>query len=127
VRTNYRKNPPEETHLYRLRGDRADARRLFVAYLGQINALREQPEFYNSLTTNCTTNIWMLARVNPDHPPFSWKILVSGYLPEYLYEMGRIDSPLPFAELQQRSIINPVAHAADQAADFSQLIRAPLP
>ena len=123
VRTNYRMNPPEETHLYRLRGDRADARRLFLAYLGQINALRERPEFYNSLTTNCTTNIWMLARVNPDHPPFSWKILVSGYLPEYLFEMGRIDSSLPFAQLQQRSIINSRARAADQAADFSQRIR----
>ena len=123
VRTNYRMNPPEQAHLYRLRGDRADARRLFIAYLNQINALREQPEFYNSLTTNCTTNIWMLARVNPDHPPFSWKILVSGYLPEYLYEMGRIDSSLPFDQLQQRSIINSRARAADQAADFSQRIR----
>ena len=125
VRTNYRMNPPEEAHLYRLRGDRADAHRLFVAYLDQINALRERPEFYNSLTTNCTTNIWMLARVNPDHPPFSWKILVSGYLPEYLYEMGRLDSSVPFAELQRRSIINPRARAADQAADFSQRIREP--
>jgi len=123
VRTNYRMNPPEQAHLYRLRGERADARRLFVAYLDQINALRAQPEFYNSLTTNCTTNIWMLARVNPDHPPFSWKILVSGYLPEFLYEMGRIDSSLPFDQLQQRSIINSRARAADQAADFSQRIR----
>ena len=127
VRTNYRENPPEEAHLYRVHGDRADARRLFVAYLDQINALRERPEFYNSLTTNCTTNIWLLARVNPDHLPFSWKILVSGYVPEYLYETGRLDSAVPFAELQQRSIINSRARAADQAADFSQRIREPMP
>jgi hypothetical protein len=127
VRTNYRLNPPEQAHLYRLHGDPADARRLFVAYLEHINALRERPEFYNSLTTNCTTNIWMLARVNPDHLPFSWKILVSGYVPEYLYEMGRLDASVPFAELQQRSLINPRARAADQAADFSQRIRASLP
>ena len=127
VRTNYRLNPPEQAHLYRLHGDPADARRLFVAYLEHINALRERPEFYNSLTTNCTTNIWLLARVNPDHPPFSWKILVSGYLPEYLYQMGRLDSSLPFAELQRRSLINSRARAADQAADFSQRIRASLP
>ena len=127
VRTNYRMNPPEEAHLYRLHGDPADARRLFVAYLDQINALRERPEFYNSLTTNCTTNIWLLARVNPDRLPFSWKILVSGYVPEYLYETGRLDSAVPFAELQQRSIINSRARAADQAADFSQRIREPMP
>jgi len=127
VRTNYRKNPPEETHLYRVHGNPADARRLFVAYLDQINALRNRPEFYNSLTTNCTTNIWMLSRVNPDHLPFSWKILVSGYLPEYLHQMDRLDTSVPFAQLQRRSIINTRAQAADQAADFSQRIREPLP
>jgi hypothetical protein len=91
------------------------------------NVLRARPEFYNSLTTDCTRNIWMLARVHPDRPPFSGKILVSGYLPKYLYQMGRIDSSLPFAQLQQRSIINSRARAADQAADCSQRIREPQP
>ena len=65
-----------------------NARRLFLDYLREINSLREQPEFYNSLTTNCTTNIWMHTRVNPGHLPFSWKLLVSGHVPEYLYEAG---------------------------------------
>jgi hypothetical protein len=49
---------------------------------------------------------------------------VSGYLPEYLYEEGRLDTSVPFAELQRRAYINPLAKAADQAADFSQQIRA---
>ncbi len=123
LRTNYRKDPPEEVHLYRLHGEIADARRLFVSYLDKINSLKEQPEFYNSLTTNCTTNIWLQSRVNPDHLPFSWKILVSGHVPEYLYESGRLDTSVPFAELQRRSIVNVRAHAADQASDFSQRIR----
>jgi hypothetical protein len=126
LRTNYRKDPPEEVHLYRLRGERADARRLFVSYLEKINSLKQQPEFYNSLTTNCTTNIWLQSRVNPDHLPFSWKILISGHVPEYLYESGRLDTSVPFAELQRRSIVNERAHAADQAADFSQRIREPM-
>jgi Domain of unknown function (DUF4105) len=127
LRTNYRKDPPEEVHLYRLRGERADARRLFVSYLEKINSLKQRPEFYNSLTTNCTTNIWLQSRVNPDHLPFSWKILVSGHVPEYLYESGRLDSSVPFAELERRSLVNARAQAADQAADFSQRIRVPLP
>ena len=124
LRTNYRKDPPEETHLYRINGDIADGRRMFLAYLNKINTLKDHPEFYNSLTTNCTTNIWLQSRVNPDHLPFSWKILISGHVPEYLYESGRLDTTLPFAELQRRSIINARAQAADQAEDFSQRIRA---
>jgi hypothetical protein len=69
--------------------------------------------------------IWMHSRVNPGHVPYSWKILASGYVPEYLYEQGRLDNTLPFPELQRRSIVNERAQAADKAADFSQRIRAP--
>ena len=54
----------------------------------------------------------------------SWKILISGHVPEYLYEAGMLDTSVPFAELQQRSVVNARAHAADQATDFSQRIRA---
>jgi hypothetical protein len=114
-------------YLYRLTGPVEDGRRLFLEYLRKINSLREHPEFYNSLTTNCAGSIWMLSRVNPDHPPWSWKILVSGYAPEFLYDEGRLDSSVPLAELQRRSHVNARARAAGDAADFSQRIRAPLP
>lgn len=48
----------------------------------------------------------------------SGKILASGHLPEFLYERGRLDTGMPFAELQRRSRINALALAADKAADF---------
>src|ERR1700675_2821600 len=92
-----------------------------------MNALRARPEFYNTLTTNCTTAILMNTRVNPESLPFSWKVLVSGYTPAYIYESGRIDRSLPFEELQRRSLVNAAAQPADQAPDFSQRIRAGLP
>ena len=127
VRTNYRKDPPEEVYLYQLPGSIENGRRVFIEYMKTINHLREHPKFYNTLTANCTNVIWMHSRVNPGHLPFSWKILLSGYLPEYIYEQGRMNSDLPFAELQRRSQINAIALQADQAADFSQRIRARLP
>lgn len=125
VRTNYRRDPPEEVHLYPIHGPVTNARRLFMSYIDRINSLKAQPEFYNSLTTNCTTSIWLQTRVNPGHLPFSWKILISGYVPQYLYESGMLDTTAPFVELQRRSSINARAQAADQAPDFSQRIRAP--
>jgi len=127
VRTNYRKDPPEDVYLYRSHGPLENGRRLFLEYMHKINALRERPEFYNTLTTNCTTTIWLNTRVNPRHVPLSWKILLSGYVPEYLYEMGRLDTSLPFDELKQRSRINARARAADKGSDFSQRIRQGLP
>jgi hypothetical protein len=127
VRTNYRHDPTEQVYLYRLRGSEADAQRLFLAYLREINALKQHAGWYNTLTSNCTNSIWWMSRLNPGHVPYSWKVLVSGYLPQYLYEQGRLDTSVPFAELQRRAYINPLAQAADQAADFSQRIRAGQP
>lgn len=125
LRTNYRHDSPEEVHLYAVRAAPADIRRVFLEYLRKIDALRAKPEWYNSLTDNCTSNIWLNARVNPGTLPYSWKIVVSGYVPEYMYEHGRLDTSEPFAELQRRSVINARAQAADQAPDFSRRIRTP--
>jgi hypothetical protein len=127
LRTNYRKDPPEDVYLFRIYGPQKDGQRLFLEYMQRINGLKKQPEFYNSLTTNCTTVIWQNARINSDHVPFSWKLLLSGYVPEYLYEVGRLDTDMPFTELYARSLIDARARAADHDPDFSQRIRVGLP
>ncbi len=127
VRTNYRKDPPEDVYLYRVQGPRDNIRRIFLDYLREINALHERAQFYNTVTTNCTTNILWHTRVNATSVPMSWKVLLSGYTAEYAYEKGRLDQALPFPELQRRSRINARAQAADQAPDFSRRIRQGLP
>jgi len=71
--------------------------------------------------------IFTHSAVNPGHLPYSWKVLLSGYTPEYAYERGRLNQSLPFEELKERSHINAAARAADQASDFSRRIRADLP
>lgn len=123
LRTNYRNDPPEDVYVYRLQSPLENVRRVFLEYINEINELQVRPKFYNTLTTNCTTGIWLHTLVNPDHLPFSWKILASGYVPEYAYEAGRLDTSLPFPELKRRAHINVRAKAADGAADFSRLIR----
>ena len=124
LRTNARNDPPEQVYIYPLRGGIDEARRLFMAYIGQINALALRPAFYNSLTTNCTSNIWLNSRVNPEHVPFSWKVLASGHVPEFLFEQGRLASGGPdFAEIQRRALVNARAQAAGTAEDFSRRIR----
>lgn len=126
VRTTYRQ-PTEDVYLYRLRGPHENIRRLFLEYLKSINGLSLHPTFYNTLTTNCTTNILIHSRVNPTSPPLSWKILLSGYVPEYLYELGRLDSTRPFAELKRLAYVNVRARAADKDPAFSQRIRQGVP
>jgi hypothetical protein len=125
LRTNYRRDPPEDVYIYRTKASIEAGRRLFLEYMQRINALRNAPEFYNTLTTNCTTTIWMNDHVNPGRVPLNWKILASGYLPQYLYEQVRLETlGLSFPDLQRRAHINARAQAADSSADFSRRIRA---
>ena len=127
LRTNYRKDPPEDVYLYRAQGPIENGRRVFHEYMRKINELKDKSEFYNTLTTNCTGNIWLHTRINPGHLAYSWKLLLSGHVPQYVYEQGRLDRSLPFAELRRRSLINARAQSADRAEDFSRRIRENLP
>ncbi len=124
LRTNYRFDPVEDVYVYPMSGTVEDARRLFLTYIEKINGLTERPEFYNTLTTNCTTTIWLNAQVNIDHIPMSWKILVSGYVPEYLYENGRLHAQeLTFPQLRERVHVNKRALESGIVDDFSYRIR----
>jgi Domain of unknown function (DUF4105) len=126
VRTTYR-SPQEDVYVYRLRPPRENIRRAFLDYVSTMNAMRARPRFYNTLTTNCTTGVLLHSRVNPDAPPWSWKVLLSGYVPAYLYDLGRLDTTRPFPELERLSRVNERAHAADQDPAFSLRIREGLP
>jgi hypothetical protein len=126
VRTNYRQ-PQEDVYVYRVSAPRENMRRGFLDNIKAMNEMRDRPRFYNTLTTNCTTGAWMHTRMNPESPPFSWKILLSGYVPDYLYELGRLDTTRPFPELERLSLVNTRAHAAGNDPAFSQRIREGLP
>jgi len=126
VRTNYRR-PEERAYLYRTRMNPENARRLFLEYVARVNQLHERPEFYNALTTNCTTDAWALARALSDRIRLDWRVVLSGYYPEYAYNLGSLDTSMPFAELKAISLINDGAQAGDQDPDFSARIRDGLP
>jgi len=126
LRTTYRE-PTEDVYLYRIHAPRENIRRLFLEYLRRINRLHEQPEFYNTATTNCTTNIVTHVRALREDVPLDWRMLLSGHFPELVYEYGALDQSLPFEDLRRQSLINERARAADGAPDFSRRIRTNLP
>jgi hypothetical protein len=124
VRTNHRGEP---TYLYRLNTSADDARRLLLVYLARINELAERPEFYHLLSNSCTINIIRYANAAGRSGRLDIRHVLNGLIDGYLYRSGRLDTTLPFDELRRRSLINDAARAADDAADFSERIRASLP
>ena len=126
LRTTYRE-PTEDVYLYRVHAPRENIRRLFLDYVAKINALHERPEFYNTGTTNCTTNIVTHVRAIREGVPLDWRMLLSGHFPELVYAYGALDQSLPFEALRRQSLVNERARAADGAPDFSRRIRDGLP
>ncbi len=126
VRTNYRK---ENLYLYRTRAIPAGARKIFLDYLKSANALRVNPQWYNALTSNCTTDILPHLTVvgKRDTIRWNWRVLLNGYMDEMVYEDGVLAGNLPFDELKRRSLIDEAANAAGDSPDFSRLIRAGRP
>ena len=126
VRTTYRQ-PQEDVYVYRTNAPIKNIRRIFLDYIKTMNELRDRPSYYNTLTTNCTTSVMFHTRMNQESPPMSWKVLLSGYVPDYLYELGRLDKTRSFVELERISRVNERARAAGSDAAFSQRIREGLP
>ncbi|MEM9176994.1 MAG: DUF4105 domain-containing protein [Myxococcota bacterium] len=125
LRTNHR---GEQVRLYRTTAKPALARAILLDYLAEINALEEEPVWYNAATHNCTTTIRHHVRhVAKGGHRFDWRILVNGRLDELGYERGNVDTRLPFETLRARSDIGERARAAGDAPDFSQRIREGLP
>jgi hypothetical protein len=120
VRTNFRKG--EDVYLYRLIVPLEQTRARFLEYVHRINQLHAKPEWYNAITSNCTTSI-RTQHAAADRVPWDWRILANGKADELLYERGHLDHALPFAELKRRAHINARPKAANDATGFSERIR----
>ena len=109
----------QDFYLYRLQKDPGFVRQLFDGYMESINRIFEQPKWYHTLTSNCTTSIYFQRK---GQIPWDWRMLFNGSFEKMLYDWGRLEQRLPFEELKKRSHINQAANASS-AADFSQKIR----
>lgn len=120
LRTNIRR---EQVYKYRLRLPPQNLRRLLLDYITRIDKLATKPEWYNSFTSNCTTNLFYHR-----HAEVPWwlmpQIFLNGLSARAMYRLGFLDNQLPFEELQGRCAIRERALGAGNAEDFSSRIRA---
>jgi hypothetical protein len=124
VRTNVR---GEDDYLYRLHMPVDDIRSLFLAYVSQANDVARKPRFYNTVTANCTTIIYHMVKRIVGHLPLDYRLLLSGYLPGYVYKVGGLDTRYSLEELRVLGRITERAKEADRRPTFSADIRAGIP
>lgn len=120
LRTTIRR---EDVALYRLDLTPTQRRALFLTYLDKANQLAAEPAFYHTILANCTTIIFQLARLVEPGIPMDWRILLSGYVPDYLHDHGVIEAGLPLDEVKANARISAKAQHADRTIPYSIAIR----
>lgn len=124
VRSNFR---GEDVQIYRLKASPEQARALLRQYVDDVNRLAERPEFYNSITTNCTTTVVKMMRMVGDKVPLDWRLIVNGYVPDYAYDHGALDTSMPLSELRTIAHIDKRARDDGLSPNFSRAIRVGVP
>ncbi len=124
VRTDFRN---EDVYVFRTKVPQRNARILLLSYLKSANQLKETPEFYNALTTNCATSILPHMQEYDPTARISLSVILNGYSAKGAYERGGLDQRYSWDELERRCHINQAALAAGDSPDFSTLIRKEIP
>ena len=125
LRTDLRVDPPEQVSIFPLPLVGAEQRRAaFLDFLDMGNRLGRQPEFYNTLTTNCITAPWQLARLVGAAIPPSWQILASGRLPEYLHDLGMLSPDVPQDQVLAKARLGKLGPGGADGVAFSRRLRA---
>jgi hypothetical protein len=122
LRSNYRK---DLVYVYPIRTSPEKARELFLDMIVRTNEIGKNPEFYNTITNTCTTNIVRhVNNIMPGRVPlFNLRILLPENSDKLAYKLGLIDTELPFAEARARYFINNRALRYADDSDFSVKIR----
>lgn len=122
LRSNYRK---DKVYVYPVKTTPEKVRTLFVDMINRTNDLKDHPEFYNSITNTCTTNIVdHINNVTPHKVPFfNLRIILPANSDKLAYKLGLIDTDLSFEEARERYYINDRALMYADDPDFSVKIR----
>jgi hypothetical protein len=124
LRTNVRR---EDTYLFRMSFQPEVMRALFLAYVAEANALAREPRFYHTITGNCTTVLYRMLKRIVRRLPFSYRVLLSGYMPEYFYGIGYLDQRYPLEELRTFGYVSERGRIADESPTYSADIRLGIP
>ena len=119
LRTNYRQ---EDVRRYEVNLNEKLRRELFLSYINLAQEMQSEPKFYNTLTSNCTTEVYRIAKVVKPGMSADWRLVLSGHLAAFVDDMGGFEGDMPIEQRIEQAAITPKA-LAYKGADYSAAIR----
>jgi len=121
LRTEVRK---VDVYLYPIRATPEQAQTLMVSMLTRANQLAREPEFYDLLNNNCTTNIIdPINAMRPGAIPHDLRSVLPGHSDRLAYDLGLLAVNGPFEQVKAGCHINLLAHLYRDDPEFSARIR----
>lgn len=118
----------DPVYLYPGRATPAQAGELLQALLRRADELRSAPEYYNTLTNNCATNLADAVNgVSPGRLPWNHALLLPGFSAEFAHERGLLALDRPPAEVREQYRVDELARRAYSGPGFSAAIRRAIP
>lgn len=113
-----------DVYLYPVNATPEQVQRVFLKAIGRVNEIARTPEFYDTLSNNCTTNIVELINdLRPGSIPKDIRVLLPGHSDRLAHELGLLAATGPFEQIKQASRVNVAAKLHSQSPNFSAAIR----
>jgi hypothetical protein len=116
----------DDVYVYRTMATPEQARTLLLDVAQRVNKLAREPEFYDTVTNNCTSNLAQHVRsLRPEGVPPDPRMLLSGFADRLAFEQGLLETgdAQTWAEARQMANVSSVARRTGDGPDFSQAIR----
>lgn len=122
LRTNYRK---DDVFVYPIKTTPERMQETFLGVLERVNSLYRTPEFYNTITNNCTTSLAKQANQVVEHRiPWNLTLLFPKESDRYAFDLGLIDTErTSFLEVRKAHHVNDLAEKYANDPEFSRRIR----
>ena len=99
-------------------------RRMLESYIRRTNKLADEPEWYNTLTNTCTTNIVNhVNEVYPGRVPRAIGVMMPGLSPKMLLRNNLVKNTGGLHDTMHFSVIDEVSREWDSSVDFGDWIR----
>lgn len=113
----------EEVSIYPIDLPPEQRKSLFLSYVNFGNGLAENPAWYNTLTTNCTTVPYFMVGEFSDKITLDHRMMLPGRLPEYLHELGVLGKGQDIADIRNRARLGALGAAGADGKAFSTQMR----
>lgn len=121
LRANIWQDP---VYLYPVRASKDQIRQLFLSMLMRAEHLRTSPEFYNTVTNACSSNLlWHMNQVRQNPVRWNWRVLLPGFSDELAFDLGLIDFDGPLDPARSRFCISNQSLPWTTGKTWSQQIR----